>query len=364
VRVFGEMVALLAADGNDAAAVRLEALWNDLQRAHPCALLCAYPMACLGGEGRSAFVDEICAVHSAVIPAESFAALATPSERQRAVAALQQKAESLDRAIAERHLVEDRLCDALAAVQIAQTEAGAAHQSRDEFLAIAAHELRNPLTGLSLHAQLALRRLGRDKTLAPEAVAHTLEAITSHAATLARLLDLLTDVSRLEAGDLVLRPRATDLTALVSRVVAAARARVAGREITLAAAPALQARVDPLRVEQVLANLLDNAIKSSPDVGTVDVSLSQPDTDLVELSVRDCGRGMPPETRDSLFERFSQAHSDDVGHGLGLGLYVSRQIVALHGGEIRAEFPPDGGSRFVVHLPVGMPISAPILVAD
>jgi len=104
-------------------------------------------------------------------------------------------------------------------------------------------------------------------------------------------------------------------------------------------------------LEQVLANLLDNAVKYSPNGGGVGVALTEVDNEWVEISVRDWGLGIPPERRDNLFDRFYQAHSEGHYGGLGLGLYVSQQIVELHGGTICAEFPSDGGSRFIVRLP-------------
>ena len=114
----------------------------------------------------------------------------------------------------------------------------------------------------------------------------------------------------------------------------------------------MEAEVDPLRLEQVLTNLLDNAIKYSPDGGTIEVAVSRSMDDALEIAIRDHGPGVPPEKRSLIFERFYQAHGNGHKSGLGLGLYVSRQIVELHGGEITAEFPSDGGSRFVVVLPL------------
>jgi signal transduction histidine kinase len=105
-----------------------------------------------------------------------------------------------------------------------------------------------------------------------------------------------------------------------------------------------------LRLEQVLANLLDNAIKHSPPGAPIVVTLSQPLPGTLELAVTDRGVGIPTEARDRIFDRFFQARPEDATQGLGLGLYVSRQIVELHGGEIRAEFPADGGTRVVVTL--------------
>lgn len=108
--------------------------------------------------------------------------------------------------------------------------------------------------------------------------------------------------------------------------------------------------VDPLRLEQVVSNLIDNAIKYSPDGGPIEIELNQADN-TIGLSVTDRGLGIAPEHRDGLFKRFYQAHEGKYYGGLGIGLYISRQIIELHGGEIYAEFPPNGGSRFVVALP-------------
>jgi signal transduction histidine kinase len=368
VRVFGEMVSLLVADGDPAAALRLEGLWNDLQAhlPHAFSLFCAYPMEHFGGEAHQELFGDVCATHSQVVPAESYMALPTANERLRAIAALQQKAESLETEIAERQRVEERLRQALEAEHAARLEAEAALQVRDEFLAIAAHELRNPLACLSLHAQVALQRLSRDEHLDPARTEHALQSICGQATRLSRLLDRLLDVSQLQADDLTLplQRRPTDLTALVEQVVSSTRARSEHHPITLQATASLQAWIDPLRLEQVLANLLDNAIKHSPHGEPIVVTLSQPTPGTLELTVGDRGVEIPIEARNRIFERFFQARSDDATQGLGLGLYVSRQIVELHGGRIQADFPTEGGTRFVVTLPVGKEALAVSHAAD
>jgi len=120
----------------------------------------------------------------------------------------------------------------------------------------------------------------------------------------------------------------------------------------------LAMRVDPLRIEQVVRNLIDNAIKYSPEGGQIDVVLEEdPDRGSVVFSVRDRGVGVPPEHRAHIFDRFYQAHAGGAltsMAGMGLGLYISRQIVELHGGTIEAEFPDEGGARFVVLLPLSV----------
>jgi signal transduction histidine kinase len=368
VRVFGEMVALLVADGHPAAALRLEELWNDLQRAaHPSnafSLFCAYPIDHFGGEEHQELFAEVCATHSQVIPAESYAALPTANDRLRAIAELQRKAQSLETEIAERQQAEERLRRALEAEREARLDAEAALHVRDEFLSIAAHELRNPLACLSLHAQVALQRLSRNEQFDATRTEHSLESISQQANRLSRLLDRILDVSRLDADQLTLQRRPTNLTALVEQVVSGTRARIDRHQIVLETLSSLRAWIDPLRLEQVLANLLDNAIKHSPHGEPIVVTLSQPRSGRLELAVRDRGIGIPIEARDRIFERFFQARPEDATQGLGLGLYVSRQIVGLHGGEIRADFPADGGTRFVVTLPTGIEASAVSHAAD
>src|SRR5687767_6470225 len=165
VRVFGEMVSLLVADGHPDAALRLEERWNDLQAhlPHAFSLFCAYPMEHFGGEVHQELFSDVCATHSRVVPAESYMDLPTANDRLRAIAELQQKAESLETEIAERQRAEERLRRALEAEHAARLDAEAALHVRDEFLSIAAHELRNPLACLSLHAQVALQRLSRNE---------------------------------------------------------------------------------------------------------------------------------------------------------------------------------------------------------
>ena len=352
VHIFGEMVALLAAAGEHAAAVQLERMWNELQRTLSFSLFCAYSMQQFDGDATAQLLHAVCAEHTHVIPAESYTELATNIERLRAITMLQQKASQLEVEIGERKRAEEQLRAALVAEQAARREAEAALRVRDEFLAIAAHELRTPLTGLSGHAQLVLRKLKRDGQLEPERIIQALEVIAGQTDKLSRLLNQLLDISRLEAGKLAIERQPTDLVILVEQAVAAAQARDERHTIVCTAPAALVASVDPLRLEQVLVNLLDNASKHSPDGGRIDVRLAQSASATLDVSVRDYGSGIPPETRAQIFERFFQAHAHGHRNGLGLGLYISRQIVELHGGDIHADFPADGGTCFVVRLPI------------
>jgi excisionase family DNA binding protein len=352
VMAFGEMVALLALDGQHDATIRLEELWNQLRETRAFSLFCAYPLECLAGESFAGLLGNVCAEHSRVVPAESYTDLASRGEQLRAVAALQQKAASLEAEIARREQAEERLRAALESERASRDTAELALRQRDEFLSIAAHELKTPITAMNGHAQLIERRLLRDGQVDAERVAEALHTITGQGRRLSRLLNQLFDVSQLHAGKLALAPQPADLMDTVRLAVDSATLSAEHHSIHLHGPESCQLTIDPVRLEQVLTNLLDNAIKYSPQGDVVEV-LVRDDGTMVELSVRDYGLGIPPDKRGHIFERFYQAHSNGHRSGMGLGLYVSRQIVELHGGEIGAEFPDGGGSRFFVRLPVG-----------
>jgi signal transduction histidine kinase len=232
-------------------------------------------------------------------------------------------------------------------------EAEAALRVRDEFLSVAAHELKTPVTGVRGYAQLLLRQSARGDVPEPARVHQALQVIDRQSDRLARLVSHLLDVSRLETGKLVLERKLTDVARLIEEVAGDAQARTATHALRVAVPGPVLAVVDPLRLEQVLTNLVDNAIKYSPQGGPIDLELSTPDRDTLQLAVRDRGVGIPPESQPLIFDRFYQA--DPVLHhssGMGLGLYISQQIVELHGGRIEVEAPPDGGTRIVVRLPV------------
>lgn len=236
------------------------------------------------------------------------------------------------------------------ALENARLHAEAQHASRirDDFLSIAAHELKTPVTSLRGYAQLLLRSGDSPE---PAILSRGLQTIETQADKLSQLTGKLLDVSRIDSGKLRLEPREVDLAVLVRSAVVTAQDATVLHEIHLQAPRSVRAWIDPLRFEQVLANLLSNAIKYSPDGGSIDVCLEAVSVDCVRLSVRDHGLGIPPDRRERLFDRMYQAHGDGYLSGLGLGLFISRQIVELHGGTIDAEFPEDGGTQMTLRLP-------------
>jgi signal transduction histidine kinase len=234
--------------------------------------------------------------------------------------------------------------------RIAREQAQDAIRVRDEFLSVASHELRTPLTSLQARAQLSLRRIQRDGTANTAQVTAAFEEIRRQTERLGALTAQLLDVSRLQAGRLSLELSRLDLVLLVSQVIASLP-ESAQHTVALRAPEHLVAQADGLRLEQVLTNLLDNATKYSPNGGQIEVEIRPLAPLAVEIAVRDHGIGIPPERRAAIFERYYRAHTDSYQSGLGLGPYISRQIVELHGGTITAEFPDDGGARFVIVLP-------------
>ncbi len=232
-------------------------------------------------------------------------------------------------------------------------EAQEAAKDREEFLSVAAHELKTPLTGLRGFAQLLSRQLTRPETLDPVRLGRVAQVIQEQSDKLTRLIEQLLDVSRIEAGRLGLDKRRTDLYALVEGVVNLAQSNTDKHTLRVVSQTApLEALVDALRFEQVVTNLVDNAIKYSPEGGPVTVEITLSDPQTVRLSVTDQGLGIPAERRERIFDRFYQAHERAYLGGMGLGLHISRQIVELHRGRIEVEFPSEGGSRFIVNVPV------------
>jgi signal transduction histidine kinase len=231
-------------------------------------------------------------------------------------------------------------------------EAKEATRLRDEFLSVAAHELKTPMTSLRGYAQLLLSQApSGSASLDADVLTKGLRIIATQSEKLTQLTTQLLDVSRIEAGKLQLDQRQVDLTGLIHSVVAAAQASAERHILCLDAPETCEALVDPLRLEQVVTNLLSNAIKYSPEGGQIELAIVPCATGAIRLEVRDHGIGIPLERRAHLFERFYQAHGEGHFGGLGLGLFISRQIVELHGGSLQADFPIDGGTRFIVTLP-------------
>ena len=218
---------------------------------------------------------------------------------------------------------------------------------REQFIAVAAHELRTPLTAIFARLQLVERRLG-NPDYGRDALARDVGAMRRGAEKIRVLLERLLDVSRIRSGRLALERAPTDVAALV-RAVANEYAESSGHLVNVVAASKDElVDLDAVRMEEVVLNLIDNAAKYGPSDKPVDVSVAVKQ-DAVRIAVRDYGTGIPPDGREQLFEPFYRQQTD--GRGVGLGLYLVREIVQLHGGTVAIEDGERQGTTFVITLP-------------
>jgi two-component system, sensor histidine kinase len=245
--------------------------------------------------------------------------------------------------------------------EAARAQAQAASNAKDEFLAMLAHELRNPLS-VVVNGMAVLDRIGSQ---APAPV-RTRELVRRQTDHLTRLLDDLLDVARISQRRITLRADPLDLRAAIDMAVEAQRHRFEVKRQTLAVSlPGEPVPVtgDHARLQQVAGNLLDNACKYTPVGGSIALALSM-EADEAVLRVRDDGSGIPPEKLGSVFDLFTQVHSTlaRTQGGLGIGLSLVKRLVELHGGTVHASSQgPGTGTEFVVRLPVSgvATVSAP-----
>jgi signal transduction histidine kinase/CheY-like chemotaxis protein len=237
-----------------------------------------------------------------------------------------------------------------------QYAARTAIHERDRFLAILGHELRNPLSAISLATEVAAMQ---SPGCTPQ-----LAVMRRQIAHLTRLVDDLLDVARVTSGRIQLQREPTRLDTLVEeQILAAVRPRYveAGIELTADLEAGAEIEADRVRFEQIVNNLLANALKFTPRGGHVHVETRRED-DVVRLSVSDDGAGIAPDVLPQVFEQFVQGEStlDRSGAGLGLGLALVRTLVQLHGGTVTAMSAGKGmGSRFDVRVPALRRASAP-----
>jgi signal transduction histidine kinase len=225
----------------------------------------------------------------------------------------------------------------------------AAQRIKDDFLSIVSHELRTPLTSIQGYSQLLEGRLRSEHDGESKEMAH-LRVIRSQVGRMRRLVDDLLDVSRIDRrGGVSIEPIDFDLVVEVGDAVGRVRREHPQRSISITAPESLPLHADRDRLGQVISNLLENAVKYSPDGGPIEVVAERRGGE-VEVRVSDTGLGIPAEHRENVFERFYQADGDAGRRrfgGLGLGLYISRAIVDAHGGRIWAAANVEAGSGSV-----------------
>ncbi len=232
-----------------------------------------------------------------------------------------------------------------------------AERLKDEFISIAAHELRTPLAVLKGFVQTLIIQTARGKgpTLS-DWQQEALQSIDQATSRLVNLTDDLLDVTRLQAGKLALHSEPTDIVALTRRVIKRLQMTTEQHKISIATPlDYLVTQVDPGRIEQVLTNLIGNAIKYSPDGGSIEVMISQEaGTNDALVSIRDYGIGIPQQQQPHIFERFVRADNANA-HGIsgtGLGLYLCRELIERHGGRLWFESTEGQGSIFFMAVPI------------
>ena len=478
IRIFGEMVSLLWADGNQEAAVRLEELWNELAKAHTFTLLCAYPMNGFTGVVNVQPFTQICACHSRVFPAESYLGLRDLDQELRTVTQMQQKVASLDAEVRRRAKLEAELraseqrfrslmeilpagvytCEApsgkiqfynrraaelwgrepvpnseedlfcgshrirqpdntlipkavcpmatvlaggqpvrdrevifeqpdgshiitfvnidpildasgslIGAVNVfqditarkeaekalheAKVLAERASQAKDQFLGMLSHELRTPLTPVLMTVALL-----KDDPDLECGIRDQLNMMYRNVVLEARLIDDLLDLSRIVNGKLALYREQVEAHGIIQNALQMVRAHAAAKRLTIRLqldAAANRVNADSARLQQVFWNLLQNAVKFTPDNGQITIcSRNDPRGELV-VEVQDSGIGIEPGKLSSIFNAFDQGDPDArrQSGGLGLGLAISKAIVVSHGGTIAAHSAGKGqGSKFVIEL--------------
>ena len=243
------------------------------------------------------------------------------------------------------------------------TERRALERLQQEFIALVSHELRNPLTAIKVYAQLLLRRGAHDERVA--------QSIVERSDQLDRLISDLLESSHLQSGRLELRRRQVDLLDLVTASIERARVLTDRHQLRLTVSPpGLVGLWDPERLDQVLTNLFTNAIKYAPDGGEILVRVEQQGSNAA-VAIQDHGIGIAPDQLPRLFDRFHRAApATSATAGLGIGLYVARELITAHGGRIWAESPgPDQGATFQFTLPLAgsvedAPVPGPAPVVD
>ncbi len=240
--------------------------------------------------------------------------------------------------------------EAALAARVAELEAEL--RARDDFLAIAAHELRNPMTPISARLELLLARARHMSERVPAGLVQGLELLEGLVNAYMRRATTLLEVTRASSGKLKLQTAEVDLSALIRQVTAnmLPLAEGAGCQVRITVEDGVRALCDPMAVEQILENLLSNAIRFGPG-RPVEVSLAS-DGELARLLVRDEGIGISDCDQALIFERFHRSRRAKPNGGFGIGLWVTRQLVRAMRGEISVASRRGAGSAFTVRLPL------------
>jgi signal transduction histidine kinase len=379
IRAYGEMVDILWREGNTAAAIRLEDLWNDLLMRHDVALFCAYSMASFYRESDADGIRDICDRHTHIIPlgGQTQSATLTPQlelsllrERARVYEAevrqreelehrlrdtvirLQEREEELNEALDARDLALSRERIAREETERARVEAQHASRAKSDVLAVMSHELRTPLNAIGGYAELM--ELGVHGPVTPQQ-REDLDRIRRSHRMLLGLINEVLNYSRVESGDVqyhIEAVRVTDAFQMTEALVSP-QLRAKGVRYETRPCPAdLTCLADAEKLQQVLLNLLSNAAKFTRTGGMILVDAERRGADVL-IHVRDTGIGIAQDKLAQIFEPFVQvdAQYTRTRDGVGLGLAISRDLACGMRGELTAESTVGMGSTFTLRLP-------------
>ncbi|RME46419.1 MAG: hypothetical protein D6791_08350 [Chloroflexi bacterium] len=277
-------------------------------------------------------------------------------EKETAEARIRQLNRELEQRVAQRTEELARAYEELQrrneALQAANEELKELDQLKSEFVSMVSHELRAPLTNINGSIELMLA----DGDMDPESQRTMLRIIGEQSARLTRLVQGILNVSRIEARKLEIHPQAVDVRPLMEKAIENLARRENIHEFELPEGPLPLVWADPDRLEEILANLIDNAVKYSPEGGTIKLSARESDGRLI-ISVTDPGVGIPAKELDKIFEKFHRVDRGDARttYGHGLGLYISKRFIEAHGGDIWVESKLGKGSTFSFTLPLATP---------
>ncbi|HXH75477.1 MAG TPA: ATP-binding protein [Bacteriovoracaceae bacterium] len=341
IRAFGEMVGILWNNGNKEGTILLEELWNELALNYKFSLMCGYSMNSFNQSNHAEGFESICHTHSHTLPSEEFLANDNPTLHFQKVALLEQQAKALNGELQKRHKVEAELREAI--------------KTRDDLISMCSHELKTPLTSLSLQTVMSKRKIadGDRSIFAPEGVSKIVLSYEKQINRLIRLVDEMLDLTRITSGKLKINLESVNLSSLIYEVLErfSDQLNASGCEVTIKAAPGIIGNWDKFRLEQVIVNLLTNAIKygkSKP----IEITTTKSANGSAILTIRDHGIGIAKGHQERIFQRFERIDPAKEISGLGLGLYIVKQILNAHAGKISIESEPNTGSAFIVELPL------------
>jgi signal transduction histidine kinase len=345
VRAYGEMVNILWQQGNRSGATALEEMWNRLAGQRTFSLLCGYVTTNFRDAGDAEDFRTVCDAHTHVLPAEGYARLGTADARRREITRLQQRAHALEQEVERSRTLEHSLRQALAREQEARTEAEQSVRYNEMFAGMLGHDLRNPLNAIATAAAYVQRATGEPKTRTAAT------RIMSSSDRMARMIEQLLDFTRIRVGGgMVLHRTVNDLNELCQRTRDELEAAYPECRITITATGSAAGEWDRDRLLQVFSNVIGNAVHHGTPGCAVTITADGTDATNVTVAVHNPGV-IGEEVRAVLFEPFRGEAKYQNTQGLGLGLYITQQIVAAHGGSIDVASSETDGTTVRLTLP-------------